>query len=68
MEMKTHTIRMRYFYAINSGREVIFMYGYHSSYGFVGNVQGKWMCFVNENEYIEYLNGNGDEIDEVWKL
>lgn len=32
------------------------MEGYLTSYGYMGYVAGRWMLFVTESEYYEYLN------------
>lgn len=32
------------------------MQGYHTSYGYKGYVDGKWMLFATEDEYTEYMN------------
>lgn len=34
------------------------MLGYHVSYGYKGFVDGRWILFATEDEYIEYLNEN----------
>lgn len=36
-------------------RDVIGPYGYYTSYGYNGLVNGKYMLFSTENEYIEYI-------------
>lgn len=33
------------------------MYGYMTSYGYLGLVDGQWMLFATETEYREYLSG-----------
>lgn len=33
------------------------MYGYITSYGYLGLVDGQWMLFATEAEYHEYLSG-----------
>lgn len=37
-------------------------YGYYTSYSYRGLVNGRWMEFVSEEEYIDYLKENGYEI------
>lgn len=32
------------------------MYGYVVQSGFMGRVDGRWMLFATETEYIEYLS------------
>lgn len=34
------------------------MWGYHVSYGYKGFVDGRWILFATEDEYIEYFNEN----------
>lgn len=31
------------------------MQGYYISYGYKGYVNGRWMLFATEDEYIEYI-------------
>ena len=31
------------------------MYGYYTDYGYMGFVDNKWILFVSEREYYEYL-------------
>jgi hypothetical protein len=33
------------------------MYGYITSAGYMGMVNGQWMLFATETEYVEYLTG-----------
>lgn len=37
------------------------MYGYFTSYGYVGYVYGRKMLFANEDEYYEYV----EELDDA---
>lgn len=34
---------------------VLFMYGYYTSFGYMGIVDGVWILFATEEEYYEYL-------------
>lgn len=34
------------------------MKGYNTSYGYMGYVNGKYMLFASEKEYIEYMEVN----------
>jgi hypothetical protein len=33
----------------------------YNDYSFIGEINGQKMEFVSEEEYLEYLNGNGQE-------
>lgn len=33
------------------------MDGYYTSYGYMGLVNGKYMLFTTDSEYLEYLKG-----------
>lgn len=33
-------------------------YGYYTSYGYRGLVNGDWMEFVSEKEYLDYIKGD----------
>ena len=32
-------------------------YGHLTKYGYLGKVDGRWMQFCSEDEYVEYLKG-----------
>jgi len=34
---------------------VLLMYGYYTSFGYMGIVDGVWILFATEEEYYEYL-------------
>jgi len=35
------------------------MKGYYTAYGYMGYVNGKYMLFATEAEYIDYITDNG---------
>ncbi len=39
------------------------MRGYLVSSGYMGWVNGRWMLFATEDEYLEYMREINDEID-----
>lgn len=40
------------------------MYGYFTSYGYMGLVDGRWMLFATDAEYVEYCEDNDKQRKE----
>lgn len=41
------------------------MKGYHVPYGYMGYVEGKYMLFASESDYIDYVEGEEDGESEI---
>lgn len=38
--------------------------GYHTAYGYKGLVDGRYMLFANESDYMEYIEGGNEDAED----